>query len=83
MNDQNQRTGTVVLGKVLYFHINETIIDKESFLVDTKELRPVSRLGGITYGRTTEAYELPRPVWKKEIEKDQVKEVLSNTENKL
>ncbi|GAA5962983.1 hypothetical protein JCM3765_006738 [Sporobolomyces pararoseus] len=85
MNDQNKRTGTVVLGKVLYFHINEQIIDKESFLIDTKELRPVSRLGGITYGRTTEAYELPRPVWSKETEKDEVKGVMKRApeENKL
>lgn len=26
-------------------------------------LRPVSRLGGITYGRVTEGIELPRPEW--------------------
>lgn len=24
-------------------------------------MKPISRLGGITYGRTTEAFELPRP----------------------
>jgi hypothetical protein len=26
-------------------------------------LRPVSRLGGITYGRVTEGVEIPRPEW--------------------
>lgn len=26
-------------------------------------LRPMSRLGGITYGRTTEGVEIPRPEW--------------------
>lgn len=85
MNDAQERTGTVVLGKVKYFHINKEIIDEESFLIDTKELRPVSRLGGITYGRTTEAYELPRPVWKDEKEKEEVKKVLEKSpeENKL
>lgn len=30
-------------------------------------LRPVSRLGGITYGRTTEAFELPRPDFAKDV----------------
>ena len=24
-------------------------------------MKPISRLGGITYGRTTQAFELPRP----------------------
>lgn len=49
----------MVLGKVKYFHINEEIVDKESLLIDTGKLKPVSRLGGITYARTTDAYELP------------------------
>lgn len=30
-------------------------------------LRPVSRLGGITYGRTTEGLELPRPDFEKDL----------------
>lgn len=30
-------------------------------------LRPVSRLGGISYGRTTHAFELPRPDFEKDI----------------
>lgn len=85
-NDKGERTGTMVLGKVKYFHINEEIVDKESLLIDTGKLKPVSRLGGITYARTTDAYELPRPVWKDEKETDQVKEVLKTKdaeENKL
>lgn len=30
-------------------------------------MKPVSRLGGITYGRQTEAYELPRPDFEKDL----------------
>jgi hypothetical protein len=30
-------------------------------------LRPISRLGGITYGRVTEAFEIPRPVFEKDL----------------
>ena len=30
-------------------------------------LRPISRLGGITYGRTTEALELPRPDFERDL----------------
>ncbi|GAA5923375.1 flavin reductase family protein [Sporobolomyces koalae] len=81
VNDAQERTGTVVLGRVRYFHINEDIINKDTFLVDTAALKPVSRLGGISYARTTEAYELPRPVWKNEKERDEVKKVLQD--NKL
>ena len=32
-------------------------------------LKPISRLGGISYGRTTQAYELPRPIYD-EVTKD-------------
>jgi hypothetical protein len=30
-------------------------------------LKPISRLGGITYGRTTELFELPRPDFEKDV----------------
>jgi hypothetical protein len=30
-------------------------------------LRPISRLGGITYGRVTEGLELPRPDFEKDL----------------
>ena len=47
-------TGTVVLGRVVLFHARADLIDQDSLVVDTGKLLPVSRLGGITYGRTTE-----------------------------
>lgn len=58
-NDAGARTGTVVLGRVRLFHAREDLVDPETFIVDTGKLMPVSRLGGITYARTTRAYELP------------------------
>jgi hypothetical protein len=33
-------------------------------------MKPISRLGGITYGRTTQVFELPRPDYD-EVTKDQ------------
>lgn len=42
-------------------------------MIDPAVLRPVSRLGGISYGRTTTAYELPRPDFKTEAEKEDAK----------
>lgn len=65
-----------MLGRVKLFHARDDLIDGESLLVDTAKLMPVSRLGGISYGRTTVAYETPRPVWESEKERDEVKEAL-------
>lgn len=76
-NDKGVRTGTVVLGRVKLFHARSDLIDGESLIVDTNKLMPVSRLGGITYARTTQAFELPRPVFDKEKERDEVKKLLA------
>jgi hypothetical protein len=35
-------------------------------------LKPISRLGGITYGRVTEGFELPRPEYKDVIKDPEV-----------
>lgn len=56
-NDKGALTGTTVLGRVKLFHVKEDVID-DSLLVNTAKLQPVSRLGGITYARTTTAYEV-------------------------
>lgn len=79
-NDAGVLTGTIVLGRVRLFHVRDDLIDAESLLVDTDKLQPVSRLGGITYGRTTQVYEAPRPVWEKETEREGVKEALETGE---
>lgn len=39
------------------------------FFFLTQVLRPIARLGGITYARVTEGIELPRPDWE-EMKKD-------------
>ena len=36
-------------------------------------LKPMSRLGGISYGRTTEGLEIPRPEWEEETKSEEVK----------
>jgi hypothetical protein len=79
-DDAGARTSTVILGRVKLFHVRSDIIDADSLVVDTGKLQPVSRLGGITYGRTTRAYEMPRPVWKDEKEKEEVKKILEQQE---
>lgn len=46
------------------FWAREDAINEDKNLVDPAVLKPISRMGGITYGRTVEAIELPRPDFK-------------------
>ncbi|WVR05620.1 hypothetical protein IAU60_002642 [Kwoniella sp. DSM 27419] len=69
IGDDGQPSHSVVLGRVKRFQVKEFVLDpNDPFKVLTEKLRPVARLGGITYARTTQMLELPRPVW------DQVKD---------
>ncbi|KAK4135516.1 hypothetical protein BT67DRAFT_441164 [Trichocladium antarcticum] len=49
------------------FWAREDAINEERNIIDPKVLRPISRLGGITYGRLTEGIELPRPDFEKDL----------------
>ncbi|KAK4123311.1 hypothetical protein N657DRAFT_656574 [Parathielavia appendiculata] len=49
------------------FWAREDAVNEERNLIDPKVLRPISRLGGITYGRLTEGLELPRPDFEKNL----------------
>lgn len=51
--------GSVVLGEVLRFHVDEDFI--ENFRIDPDKLRAVGRMAGSTYARTTDRFELQRP----------------------
>lgn len=57
-------TGAIVLAEVVRFHVARGAAGRSptgKLVVDAAALRPVSRLGGVTYGRTSEVYDLPRP----------------------
>lgn len=45
------------------FHIREDAMDAERITCDQAVLKNVVRMGGITYGRVTAGFELPRPFW--------------------
>jgi flavin reductase (DIM6/NTAB) family NADH-FMN oxidoreductase RutF len=51
--------GSLVLGEVLRFHVRQDYI--ENFRIDPGKLRAVGRMGGSTYARTTDRFELERP----------------------
>jgi flavin reductase (DIM6/NTAB) family NADH-FMN oxidoreductase RutF len=51
--------GSIVLGEVLRFHIADDIID--NYKIDPDRLRPIARMGGPTYARTTDRFNMDRP----------------------
>lgn len=64
-------TGTLLIVEGIHFHIREDVLDKDGLSLDISKLKPVARLGGITYGKVTSGFELPRPefsVLKKDFE---------------
>lgn len=50
---------SLVLGRVLRFHINDELFD--DFRIDPDKLRAIGRMGGPTYARTLDRFDLPRP----------------------
>lgn len=55
--------GTVVIGEVIRFHVRDSIIDKNMF-IDPDKLNPVARVGGPSYSRIRDRFDLIRPVYK-------------------
>jgi flavin reductase (DIM6/NTAB) family NADH-FMN oxidoreductase RutF len=51
--------GSLVIGEVIRFHVDDSIVDNYS--IDPGKLRPIGRMGGSTYTRTTDRFDLNRP----------------------
>eukprot|EP00775_Hariotina_reticulata_P007916 gene7916-8112_t len=57
-------SSAVVLGEVVLLHIADGVAGRSpsgKLVVDPVKLQPVCRLGGVTYGRVTELYDIVRP----------------------
>lgn len=61
-----KKTGVLAVIEGVHFWVREDAINQEQNLIDPAILRPISRLGGITYARVTEGFEIVRPVLQKE-----------------
>lgn len=66
-----KKTGVLAVVEGTRFWVRENAINKEKNIVDPAVLKPISRLGGITYGRTTQGVELPRPDYDTVVGKDE------------
>jgi flavin reductase (DIM6/NTAB) family NADH-FMN oxidoreductase RutF len=51
--------GSIVIGEVLRFHIDDALV--EDFRIDPDKLHPIGRMGGPSYTRTTDRFDLIRP----------------------
>ena len=60
---KGKKTGVLAIVEGVRFWVREDAINEERNIIDPGVLRPLSRLGGIMYGRTTEGVEIPRPDW--------------------
>ena len=61
-----KKTSVLAIVEGVRFWVREDAINEERNLIDPQVLRPMSRLGGIMYGRLVEGMELPRPVFQAE-----------------
>ncbi|PSK43777.1 hypothetical protein B9Z65_7291 [Elsinoe australis] len=64
-----KKTGTLAVVEGANFWVREDAINEERNLIDPEVLRPIARMGGITYSRTLDAIEIPRPVLEDELQK--------------
>ncbi|KAJ6593979.1 hypothetical protein B0H19DRAFT_1093131 [Mycena capillaripes] len=78
--DSELITTTLVLGLIKQAHIHESVLNKDGSAVDPQKLRPISRLGGTTYARLMEGFDLERTSSK--IAKPAYEEILRRTKSK-
>ena len=51
--------GFLILGEVLRFHVLESLLD--GYKIDPEKLKAIGRMGGPTYARTHDRFEMQRP----------------------
>ncbi|KAF8882296.1 hypothetical protein BD779DRAFT_1444937 [Infundibulicybe gibba] len=65
--DTGRATTTLILGLIKYIHIRKDVL-AENGTVDPARLKPISRLGDITYAGLGTGFRLARPSWENEEE---------------
>ncbi|KAI1451102.1 hypothetical protein F5Y02DRAFT_406210 [Annulohypoxylon stygium] len=74
-----KKSGCLVVLEGTRFWVREDALNEERNLIDPEVLKPISRLGGITYGRVTEAMEILRPSFAKDVGGNEGYEKLKKT----
>lgn len=55
------KSGSMAIIEGVRFWVREDALSEDQATIDPAVLRPVARLGGMMYGRVTQAFEIPRP----------------------
>lgn len=76
-NKQGKVTGVSVFLEGVQFHAREDALNADRNLLDPAVLRPVGRLGGITYSTCDSGFELLRPDFEKEAARDDVQKLIN------
>lgn len=61
--------GSLAIIEATRFWVAENAIDEKRSHVDLNVLRPIGQLGGVSYARITDTFELPRTNWATAVEK--------------
>lgn len=56
-----------MLTRMQKFWVREDGLNEQKNLIDPAVMKPIARLGGISYARITEGFEIPRPVLKEAV----------------
>lgn len=75
-NQNGKVSGVTIFAQGCMFHVREDAINEQRNLIDPAILRPVGRLGGITYSVADTGLELPRPDFDQEMQKSEVRKIL-------
>jgi flavin reductase (DIM6/NTAB) family NADH-FMN oxidoreductase RutF len=59
IGNEARTTSTIIFGNVLRFHVDEAVIG--GYKIDPEKLRAIGRMGGPTYTRTGDRFDLIRP----------------------
>lgn len=71
-----KKTAVLAIIEGVRFWVREDAINEDRNIIDPGVLRPMSRLGGITYGRTVEGIEIPRPDFDEATKPEEVKPLI-------
>lgn len=63
IGNEGPGSSTIVIGEILAMHIRSDLMENGRILID--RLKPIARLGGISYSKTLGVFDLPRPVVQK------------------
>ncbi|WWC60556.1 uncharacterized protein I303_103130 [Kwoniella dejecticola CBS 10117] len=77
IGDEGKPTHTVILGRIGRFQVRENFLDpNDPFRIMAEKLKPIGRLGGISYARINQLVEVPRPVWDQVKDTSEIKDAL-------